>query len=179
MWVIDTSAERDGAAIPIPFPAGAGAGAGPGPGAERPRHLLLVEDNVADARLFGRRMRALNPTARLSVARDGASAMQMLDDIIEGTVPIPDLLVLDLNLPVLKGWEILHYVKRSPLLRFVPVVILSSSRGPRDVDRAYEEGAASFIHKGRDLDGFFRAVDAIHAYWFGIADLPGDPDAGH
>jgi len=143
------------------------------------RHLLLVEDSFADARLFQHRMRACNPDARISVARDGASAIERLDRIIEGTAPTPDLLVLDLNLPVVKGWQVLSYVKRSPLLRFLPVVILSNSRAQQDVERAYYEGAASFIHKGRNLDDFFRIVDAIHAYWWGLADLPEDPGTRH
>ena len=105
--------------------------------------------------------------------------MDVLDQIIEGTVPSPDLLVLDLNLPVLKGWAVLRYVKRSPLLRFIPVVVLSNSRAPRDVERAYREGATSFIHKGRDLDDYFAVVDAIHAYWYRIADLPQDRGTDH
>ena len=142
-------------------------------GTARLRHFVLVEDNPADARLFERRVRECDPDARVSVVRDGSSAIEFLDDVIEGTVPRPDLLVLDLNLPVVKGWEILDYVKRSPLLRFLPVVILSSSKNQRDVDRAYRDGAAAYHHKGRDLDGFLRAVDAIHAYWLEIVELPG------
>ena len=143
------------------------------------RHLLLVEDSFADARLFQHRMRTCDPDARVAVARDGASAIERLDRIIEGTAPTPDLLVLDLNLPVLKGWAVLRYVKRSPLLRFLPVVVLSNSRARQDVERAYQDGATSFIHKGRNLDDFFKVVDAIHAYWWGIADLPEDPDTRH
>ena len=143
------------------------------------RHLLLVEDSFADARLFQHRMHACDPDARVAVAQDGASAIERLDRIIEGTAPTPDLLVLDLNLPVLKGWAVLRYVKRSPLLRFIPVVVLSNSRAPQDVERAYRDGATSFIHKGRNLDDFFRVVDAIHAYWWGIADLPQDPEIQH
>ncbi|HET9300542.1 MAG TPA: response regulator [Candidatus Polarisedimenticolaceae bacterium] len=143
------------------------------------RHLLLVEDSLADARLFMHRMQACDPDARVAVARDGASAIERLERIIEGTAPTPDLLVLDLNLPVLKGWDVLHYVKRSPLLRFIPVVVLSNSKAPRDVERAYSDGATSFIHKGRNLDDFFRVVDAIHAYWCGTTDLPQNPGTQH
>ena len=145
----------------------------------RAHHFVLVEDSAADAKLFQRRLQESDPDARVSVVRDGSSAMEFLDDVIEGNVLRPDLLVLDLNLPVVKGWEILDYIKRSPLLRFLPVVILSSSKSPRDVDRAYHDGAAAYHHKGRDLDGFLRAVDAIHAYWLEIVDLPGEGGATH
>jgi len=174
MWVTDLSAERDHLPVPVTRPASDFA-----PSAHPPRRLLLVEDSVADVQLFKHRMRACAPDTKISVAGDGASAMEVLDEIIEGTVPSPDLLVLDLNLPILKGWAVLRYMKRSPLLRFIPVVVLSSSRAQRDIERAYDEGAASFIHKGRDLDDFFGVVDAIHAYWCGVADLPQDPGKSH
>jgi CheY-like chemotaxis protein len=139
-----------------------------------PRRFVMIEDNAADWRLFERRMREHDPGFKLMVAQDGAAGIDLLEQVIEGTVPRPDLLILDLNLPVLKGWSVLRFVKRSPLLRFLPVVVLSSSRTRHDVERAYRDGVASFIHKGRDLDGFLRAVDAVNAYWCGIADLPGD-----
>jgi len=166
MLVVDARSESESvSALPIQED--------PATARARARHFVLVEDNPADARLFERRFRECDPDARLSVVRDGSSAIDFLDDVIEGTVPRPDLLVLDLNLPVVKGWEILDYVKRSPLLRFLPVVILSSSKNPHDVDRAYQDGAAAYHHKGRDLDGFLRAVDAIHGYWLEIVELPG------
>ena len=165
MQAVDARSESESvSALPVQDPATALA---------RPRHFVLVEDNPADARLFERRFRECDPDARVSVVRDGSSAIDFLDDVIEGTVPRPDLLVLDLNLPVVKGWEILDYVKRSPLLRFLPVVILSSSKNQLDVDRAYRDGVAAYHHKGRDLDGFLRAVDAIHGYWLEIVELPG------
>ena len=173
MWVVDSSAESESA------PSAAAGLSDTAPSTRGHRHLLLVEDNVADARLFQHRLRSCDPEARLSVVGDGGSAIEVLDQVIEGTVPSPDLLVLDLNLPVLKGWAILRYVKRSPLLRFIPIVVLSNSRTARDVERAYSEGATSFVHKGRDLDGFFRAVDAIHAYWCGLVDLPQGPGTAH
>ncbi|HEX5042817.1 MAG TPA: response regulator [Candidatus Polarisedimenticolaceae bacterium] len=173
MWVLDRFAQPEDAA-PL-----AGSHALPTPATHRPRRLLLVEDSVADARLFQHRLRDCDPDATLSVVRDGASAMDTLDQIIEGTAPSPDILVLDLSLPVLKGWSVLRYVKRSPLLRFIPIIVLSNSKTPRDVERAYAEGASSFVHKGRDLDAFFRAVDAIHAYWCGMVDLPQDTGTRH
>jgi chemotaxis family two-component system response regulator Rcp1 len=150
---------------------------GPDRAASPRRHFVLVEDNPADIRLFERRMRERDPDLHVSVLRDGATALEFLDQVIEGTVPRPDLLILDLSLPVVRGWRVLRYVKRSPLLRFLPVVVLSNSKAPQDVERAYREGAASYIHKGRDLDGFLRAVDAVDGYWCGIVDLPGD--SGH
>jgi CheY-like chemotaxis protein len=173
MWAVDP-VTRPGSATDL-----AAAASAPATSPARPRHFLLVEDSVADAGLFRRRLRERDPDAHLSVVHDGASALEFLDQVIEGTVPSPDLLVLDLNLPVLKGWAILRYVKGSPLLRFLPIVVLSNSRTPGDVERAYSEGVTSFVHKGRDLDAFFRAVDAIHAYWCRIVDLPQDTGTRH
>jgi DNA-binding NarL/FixJ family response regulator len=63
------------------------------------------------------------------------------------------------------------------MLRLLPVIILSSSNAQRDIERAYRDGASSYIYKGRDLDDFLRAVEAIKEYWCGIVDLPGSPDA--
>jgi CheY-like chemotaxis protein len=142
-----------------------------------PRHFIMVEDNVADAHLFDRQMREFDRNVKITVAADGSAAMDLLDQVIEGTVARPDLLILDLNLPVVKGPAILRYIKRSPMLRFLPVIILSSSNAQRDIERAYRDGASSYIYKGRDLDDFLRAVEAIKEYWCGIVDLPGSPDA--
>ena len=164
MWTVEHRDEAKPAPSAAPLEAATRAASRP----DAAPHFVLIEDNPAESRLFERRMRERDSGARITVVRDGENAIDLLDQVVEGTVPRPDLLILDLNLPVLKGWQVLRYVKRSPMLRFLKVVILSSSKTEADVARAARDGAASYVHKGRDLDDMLGAVDEIYDFWLGL-----------
>ena len=131
--------------------------------------ILLVEDNAGDAQLMRIAFAEALPDARLSVVSDGETAVRTL---LAGGDP-PDLILLDLNLPRLSGHELLAALRdgEDPVLRRVPVVVLSSSQAAADVRRSYELGA-SHVTKPQDMDGLLAIAEAIARYWFGTVALP-------
>ncbi len=136
-------------------------------------NILLVEDNPADARLVKEALKEVRVQAKLYWTQDGAEALDFLYRRGEyGEAPQPDLVLLDLNLPRLNGNEVLQQVKQDPLLRSIPVVMLSSSNARRDVQAAYAAHANSFMTKPADFDEFMALVRLIDAYWLGAATLP-------
>ena len=105
----------------------------------------------------------------LRIARDGESALEVLD----ADQP-PRLILLDLGLPRMSGFEVLEAVRahQDPHIRRTPVVVLTTSRAPTDVQRAYELCANSFVRKPLDLDDFVALVSDLRAWWLGRAELP-------
>lgn len=105
----------------------------------------------------------------LRVARDGEAALEVLD----ADQP-PRLILLDLGLPRMSGFEVLEAVRghQDPHVRRTPVVVLTTSRAPADVRRAYELCANSFVRKPLDLEEFVALVGDLRAWWLGRAELP-------
>jgi CheY-like chemotaxis protein len=133
----------------------------------------LVEDNAADVFLFKQACIDSNISGRLHVAEDGIAAMRFLKR--EGefvSAPTPDLVILDLNLPKVGGHEVLQMMKSDPDLKSIPVLILTSTDCPREMRRAYTEGAACFITKPIDVDEYFEAVKTSAHMWLRVAQLP-------
>jgi two-component system, chemotaxis family, response regulator Rcp1 len=137
--------------------------------AARANTILLVEDNAGDAELMRMALAEARPDCRLRVVGDGEEALALLSG---GAVP--DLLVLDVNLPRLSGHEVLADLRasRDARLRRLPVVVLSSSGSPEDVQRSYDLFASSHIVKPPDLDSLFEVTEALARYWFGTVSLP-------
>ncbi len=136
--------------------------------------ILLVEDNQGDVRLTVEALRATGVACHLSAVSDGDAALRFLRREGDQTgAPVPDLILLDLNLPVRDGREVLAQVKADPELRRIPVIVLTSSEAERDVRAAYEGGANCCVTKPLHLDEFLRVVGAITDFWLGVARLPG------
>jgi two-component system, chemotaxis family, response regulator Rcp1 len=136
--------------------------------------ILLVEDNPADCRLIQEALRRKPGAFDLAIASDGPKALSMLAlsrDPASGASR-PDLILLDLNLPGMSGWEVLEQIKSDPAFRDIPVLILTSSRSHSDVQRAYRLQASSYICKPTRLSDLFHMVDEIEAYWMGTVMLP-------
>jgi chemotaxis family two-component system response regulator Rcp1 len=137
------------------------------------RRILLVEDNEAERYLFHRACAESRHPLVVYDACDGVEALDLLlhrngfDD-----APLPNLIVLDLNLPKLSGLEVLAAIKNEESLRSIPVVILSSSSAREDIQRSYDLKAAAFVTKPEGLDEFFRAVHSFEQFWFDTATLP-------
>ena len=136
--------------------------------------LLLVEDNFADVVLMEEAFEANVKHLRLSKAEDGVEALTFLRR--EGkytSAPRPKLVLLDLNLPRLNGFEVLAAMRADETLRALPVLILSTSQAASDVERAYMLGANAYLTKPHDLPGFFDLVRLIEQFWLTAARLPG------
>ncbi len=132
--------------------------------------VLLVED--ADVHVeFTKLAFAHDDRRRLEVARDGETALELINARAERP---PALVLLDLGLPRMSGFDVLHAIRHhpSPRVRRTPVVILTTSRSPGDVQRAYDLCANSFVAKPLELDEYVGLIDELRAWWFDRAELP-------
>lgn len=136
-----------------------------------PTRILLIEDNAPDVRLTTEALRHGQAKVDLIVARDGVEALEMLMQIGQARLPLPDLILLDLNLPRKDGREVLKAVKSEPALVHIPIIILTTSSAERDVMESYRLGANAYVVKPVDLDRFFAVVAAIQQFWMGAVRL--------
>jgi chemotaxis family two-component system response regulator Rcp1 len=135
--------------------------------------VLLVEDSPGDVRLTREALKDAKVFINLSVVSDGAQAMAFLGrEGMHANAPRPDLILLDLNLPLKDGREVLEEIKRSPALMTIPVVVLTTSASEVDILRSYSLHANCYITKPVDLDGFLKVVKSIDNFWLSIVKLP-------
>ena len=138
-----------------------------------PIDILLVEDNPGDVRLTIEALKEGKVSNRINVASDGVEAMAFLRR--EGRhkdAPVPDLILLDLNLPKKNGREVLAEIKDDPHLKRIPVVILTSSQAEKDIVASYNLHANCYITKPVDFNQFIEVVKSIEDFWFTIVKLP-------
>lgn len=141
--------------------------------AERTAEILLVEDNPADVSLTRGALQTGPVPAHLHVASDGAEALAFLRH--EGDhrdAPRPDIILLDLNLPLKSGTEVLREIKDDEDLRSIPVVVLTTSGAAEDVRASYERRANCYVTKPVTLDEYAVVIQAIEAFWLLVAELP-------
>ena len=135
--------------------------------------ILLVEDNPADARLVREALAESDVTADLHWVSSGEEALSFLRRKAPyPNAPTPDLVLLDLNLPGLRGQEVLCEIKQDPALLSIPVVVLTSSAARQDVLDAYGSHVNSYVVKPADFDQFLALVDTIRSYWLTSVLLP-------
>jgi CheY-like chemotaxis protein len=142
-----------------------------------PVEVLLVEDNPGDVRLTQEALRDARVRNRLHVASDGVAAMAFLRRLPPyEDAPVPDLILLDLNLPKKSGLEVLEQVKADDRLQCIPIVILTTSQAERDVVQGYRLRANAYVTKPLDFDQFLRVVGSIERFWLEIVKLsPAEP----
>ncbi len=138
--------------------------------------ILLVEDDEDTVELARRALRASGLPVRLAVARDGAEALDDLLDAAPGTER-PRVVVLDLRLPKLDGFEVLRRLRADPRARLLPVVVLTSSRDEGDIARAYALGANSYVRKPVEAERFREGISLIARYWGSQNETPPLPAA--
>lgn len=133
------------------------------------RTLLLVEDNPDDALFAKRAFSKVCPDASLVVARDGEAAVNYLAGIGEfqdrSRHPLPSLILLDLKLPRKSGLEVLEWMRSIPALKTMPVIVLSSSNQPQDVERATDLGVLSYHVKPVTSEAFLSLTRSICRRW--------------
>jgi CheY-like chemotaxis protein len=126
--------------------------------------LLVVDDNPGDFALIRESFRECPVGVRITLALDAERAFE----IIDGAPGIsPDLIVLDLNLPRVNGFEVLKRIRAHPRIGAVPVLVMSSSTLPADVYRAYDLHANAYITKPSSLDTYFEIARGIATLWLG------------
>jgi len=130
-------------------------------------NVLLVEDNSADVDLTLVAFRDALVHSHISVVTDGEEAIAFLKRTGNYTqAPSPDLVLLDLNLPKVDGFEVLEEMKADPRLKTVPVIVMSGSERPEDQTRAYRLQAAAYVVKPPDKDKYFAAIRSVKELWF-------------
>jgi two-component system response regulator len=134
------------------------------------KRILLVDDNVDDIDLALRAFRKVGLPCDIQVAHDGIEAVELL--LGKAAAPLPSVILLDLNLPRLRGLEVLREIRAHPRTRLIPVVILSSSREQTDLHASYVNGANSYICKPIDFDHFIAAVHSLGVYWLSLNEIP-------
>lgn len=139
---------------------------------DKPVEILLVEDNPGDILLTREALLDSKIANNLRVARDGSEALTRLKDGKTDTTTLPDLVLLDLNLPGRDGREVLAEIKSDAVLRRIPVVVITTSEAEEDIVRSYELHANCYVSKPLDLAEFTKVVNSIENFWFRIVKLP-------
>jgi len=135
--------------------------------------ILLVEDNAGDARLTLEAFKEAKVINNLTVVNDGAEALCYLRrQGAYADAVVPDLVLLDLNLPKVDGRQVLAEIKADESLMRIPVVVLTTSASQDDISRAYGSHANCYITKPVDLDQFLRVVQSIESFWLSLVKLP-------
>lgn len=132
------------------------------------RPLLLVEDNSDDEALTLLALKKNGVDRPVLVARDGVEAL----DLLAKADPLPAVVLLDLKLPRIDGHEVLRRLRADERTRCLPVVVLTTSREPRDIQQACANGANSYVRKPVDFDRFGETLGLISRYWLTVNELP-------
>ncbi len=136
----------------------------------RPLRILLAEDNPADVELVREALQSGPVPHVLEAVTDGAAAIDRLHH--QPDRPLPHLVLLDLNLPRLDGFEVLDALKQHPDTLHIPVVMLTTSDDQHDVDEAYRRRVNCFVTKPFEIDQFINAVQVLATYWADVVKMP-------
>jgi two-component system, chemotaxis family, response regulator Rcp1 len=134
--------------------------------------ILMVEDNAADVCLTKEAFREHGSAHILHVVNDGVEALEFLHG--EGRfaqAPTPDIVLLDLNLPRKNGHEVLAVIKSDPLLRKIPVIVLTTSKAERDIVLSYDLHANCHIVKPLDVSDYIGVVQCVERFWLSLISL--------
>jgi len=131
--------------------------------------ILVIDDSESDIALIEE---ALHEQAELDVATNGATALETLARNGAGGDGLPHLILLDLNMPGMNGFDVLRRLKTDPKVCGIPVIILSTSEDPRDVRRCYESAAASYIAKPAGFDELETKLRCACSFFCDVARLP-------
>lgn len=139
-------------------------------------YILVVEDDEEDYQIFIESFKALGIDYEVRWVKNGESCIDFLLKQIsvqkEESSFLPTMIFLDLNMPRRNGFEVLHEIRSNPMLRYIPVIILSSSKKQDDVNRSYELGANAYIQKLSDQNLFEQNLDTLNKFWFNMAQMP-------
>lgn len=130
--------------------------------------ILLVEDNEGDIILTKEALLEGKLKNEVSVAIDGQEAL----DLLRSSTSLPDLILLDINLPKMNGLEVLAAIKKDDRLKMIPVIMLSTSAAESDIKDSYANHASCFITKPVDYNRFIEVIRTIEDFWITVVHLP-------
>lgn len=146
------------------------------------KHVLLVEDNPDDEALTMRALKKAHILNPVVIVRDGAEAVEYLTCIgryaHRDPTDTPQVILLDLNLPLISGLEVLRKLRADAHAKLLPVVVLTSSREEEDLVASYSLGANSYVRKPVDFGEFAEAVRKLGLFWLLVNEAPPLPRGG-
>ncbi len=138
-----------------------------------PINILLVEDNEGDILLTTEALEEGKIFKTLKVIRDGASVINFLNEIVEKSPSeLPDLILLDINLPKKNGHEVLKEVKSIKLLQHIPIIMLTTSSSEIEILKSYQHHANCYLVKPMEVSDFIGVIEKIEEFWLSTARLP-------
>ncbi len=138
--------------------------------------ILLIEDNEDDYEAAVRSLKRnhfVNPVRWCKNGQDGLDYLRRQGGYVSQALPMPGLILLDLNMPGIDGRQMLATIKEDSQFRSIPVVVLTTSSDSRDIEQCYQLGANTYIQKPVSFEGLVEAIRTMKEYWFDIALLPG------
>jgi CheY-like chemotaxis protein len=136
-------------------------------------HILLVEDNEGDILLTLEAFEECKLKTEISIAKNGQEALDFLyrrGSFAEAKKP--DLILLDINIPIYNGHEVLQKIKEDPLLKKIPVIMLTTSSSEQDINTAYENHCNSYVKKPLDIGEFLTTIVKIEEFYLQLITLP-------
>ncbi|MCB1093990.1 MAG: response regulator [Verrucomicrobiae bacterium] len=130
--------------------------------------ILLIEDSLADIRLFEAALQTVENHPHVEIAYNGESALALLEE----SSSLPDIIILDLNLPGMDGHEVLVKLKSDDRWTSIPVIVLSTTHCPQEIRSVYRNHASSFVSKSSDFGTFTTAIQCLCRHWFQTSVLP-------
>ncbi len=135
-------------------------------------HILLVEDNEGDILLTKEAFEECKVKTQISVAKNGQEALDFLFKRgVYTNVKKPNLILLDINIPIFNGHEVLKKIKADSNLKKIPVIMLTTSSNQKDIDEAYSNHCNSFVKKPLEIDEFLNAILKIEEFWLQLTTL--------
>ncbi|MEM9006926.1 MAG: response regulator [Cyanobacteria bacterium P01_F01_bin.86] len=135
--------------------------------------LLLIEDSPTDAAILTAAFQSIGWRGQLQVAVNGPEALAWLDQAtVSGSMVLPQLILLDLNLPGKTGHEVLHAIKSHPYWQQIPILVLSSSSNPSDIQESYRLHVNAYLAKPTNLENYQLIAQRILDFWLETAKLP-------
>ncbi|WKV12422.1 response regulator [Marivirga harenae] len=136
----------------------------------KPANILLVEDNEGDIILTLEAFEESKIKTEINVVKNGEQALDYVFQRGEySNAARPDLILLDINIPIYNGHEVLKSIKENKDLKKIPVVMLTTSSNPKDIDKAYENHSNSYVKKPLDMDDFLKAILRIEEFWLQLS----------
>jgi CheY-like chemotaxis protein len=134
--------------------------------------ILLVEDNEGDILLTSEALEDSNFNHKLVVARNGREALEIIKLAGDVKNQLPDLILLDINLPFKNGHEVLKAIKSDEKIKHIPVIMLTTSSSNQDIKEAYRNFASSYICKPSELEKLTQVFNIFKEYWNNTVELP-------
>jgi CheY-like chemotaxis protein len=139
----------------------------------KPIKLLLIEDNEGDILLTKEAFEQSKLIAKIDVVKDGMAAINYFKEILaDESLSLPELVLLDINLPKKNGQEVLQYIKSNEILKQIPVIMLTTSSSDNDIINSYKNQANCYIMKPVDINTFMSVISKIEDFWLMTAKIP-------